>query len=107
MSKKIDIEQIFLSALHSDTKLRWFLQYQINLINYLDAKWPKYMALTDLTIALIPKNKVKEVIGDIDAGRILKVLEKERPDLYQTIKKDPNGINWLVKQIENFRTRFL
>lgn len=107
MKKKFSLEQIFLSALHSNQKLKWYLQYDINIVNYLDAKWKKFMALADMTLAMIPKNKIREVVGDVDAKRILKILEKERLDLYNTLMKDPNGLNWLGQQIKNFEERFL
>lgn len=107
MKKKFDIEQIFLAALGSNQRLKWYLQYDINVVNYLDSKFPKYMAVTDITVALIPKTKIREMIKDIDIERILKILEKERPDLYKTLHEHLNGITWLKKQIENFRKRFL
>lgn len=105
--KKIDIEKIFLSILGSNAKLKWYLQYNINLINYIENKWPQWMAFIDLTFALIPREKRRELVGEINVERILKVLEKERPDLFKTLKTFPNGISWLIKQIKNFEERFL
>lgn len=101
----IKFEQIFLAGLHSNQKLKWYLQYDINLVNYLDSAWPKYMAATDLLVALIPKHKVKEILEDIDKKRILEILKKERPDLYKTLTTV--NTDWLERQIENFKKRFL
>jgi len=104
--KKINIEDIFLSTLKSNERLKWFLQHDINLVNYIENKWPQWMTFIDITIALIPKTKRREIIGEISSERILRVLEKERYDLYKTLST-PNALNWLKKQIKNFEERFL
>lgn len=107
MKKKISLEDIFLASLSSNQKLRWYLQYDINVVNYLDAKFPKYMFLASTMITLTPKSKIKELVGDIDSKRILKIIEKERPELHKTLITAPNGLNWLERQIDNFKKRFL
>lgn len=105
--KKISLEEIFLLALGSDEKLKWFLKGNINLVHYIDAKFRKYMALTDMTLALIPREKVRELVKDINRDKIIKFLYKERLDLWKTLTTDPKGILWLDTQIDNFRKRFL
>lgn len=104
--KKIDLEDIFLAILGQAKRLKWFLQYKINIANYLDAKYPKHMALADITLVAIPKDKIQEFLKDINKERILKVFEKERPDLYKIINTD-KGLTWLEEQIKNFKERFL
>lgn len=106
MRKKISIEQIFLSALGSNQRLKWYLHHNINLVKYLETVWPQWLAFVDITFAFIPKKDKKKFIGDISIGRILGVLETERPDLFKTINSE-RGIEWLGKQIKNFEERFL
>jgi hypothetical protein len=103
----INLEEFFLSTLRSNEKLEWYLKHNVNVVNYIDAKWPEYMAIADLTLALIPKDKIKRMLNDITSKRILEIIEKERPDLYKTITTHPNGRRWLVAQIGNFHKRFL
>lgn len=106
MIKKINIEDIFLSTLGSNQKLKWYLQYDINLVNYLEQAWTKYIAAIDIMFAFIPKSKRREMIGEISCTRILKILEKERPDLFK-ILDTKEGHAWLEKSIKNFEERFL
>ena len=104
---KINVEKLFLSALGSKKKLKWYLKKNVHLLEYIEIQWPKSLILVDVAIALIPKEKRKEMVGDIDAGRIINILEKDRPDLFEVLKKYPNGKDWIEKNIENFRGRFL
>jgi len=100
------IEELFVSALGSASKLKWFLDNDINLIVYLNARWSQFMFLATTTINLIPKNKLKAEIGEINSQRILKLIERERPDLHSLILKHSNGLNWLDREINNFKNYF-
>jgi len=98
------IEELFVSVLGSKQKLKWFLDNDINLIVYLNARWPPIIFLAT-TINLIPKNKLKAEIGEINSKRILKVLEKDRQDLYKIINTK-KGLIWLDREINNFKNYF-
>lgn len=106
MKKKISLENIFVMALGPEERLKWLLQHNINLVKYLDAKFVRHMVLADITLAMIPKEKIQELVKDINKERILKILEKERPDLSKLFK-DARNIFWLDDQIDNFKKRFL
>jgi len=105
--KEKELENIFLACLKSNQRLKWFLANNIDLINYLYSAHPRYMAITDLTLAAIPKKKRREIVGNVDINRILKILKKERPDLYKTLTTTSNGLEWLERQIYRFEKRFL
>ena len=107
MTKKIDLEKIFVSALGSKEKLQWYLQYEINVVDYLDQTKTSFMAFLDITMALIPRGKKLELIGDLSAVRILSLLRKDRPELHEILIKDPNGRTWMDNQIRLFKERFL
>lgn len=94
-----NIEKIFLSALGSPDKLKWFLQNNINLVNYVSP------ALI-FSISLIPKTNRKTIMEKISLNGILQLLEKDRPDLFKTLTTQ-NGRIWLELQISNFKKRFL
>lgn len=100
-------EDIFLSALGSAKKLKWYLDNDINLINYLNSEYPQIMFLVNISLAFIPKNKLRAEIGEVNLKRILKIMEKERPDLYSTLIKHPNGLKWLQREIKSFEEHFL
>ena len=104
--KKISLEDIFLACLGSQKKLKWYLENQINLVNYVEKAWPKYVFIADMIIMTVPKTKRQKIIGEISKERILKILEKERPDLYKLINTE-KGLVWLDEQIVNFKSRFL
>lgn len=106
MKKKISLENIFVMALGSEERLKWLLQHNINLVKYLDARFIRQMTLADITLAMIPREKIQELVKDITKDRILKLLEKERPDLYKLFT-EPKNILWLDIQIGNFKKRFL
>ena len=107
MTKKINLEEIFVSALGSEQKLEWYLKYEINVVSYLDAKRKYLMAFLDITMALIPKEKKQEMIGDMSASRIIKILEIKRSELYKILMKHSRGVGWMERQIELFKQRFL
>ena len=104
---KINVEEIFLSTLGSPEKLEWYLKNNVDLVKYVEVQWSKSLIIADMVIAMIPKEKRKEMVGDIDPNRIIKILEKDRPDLFEILQKYPNGVDWIKKNIENFRGRFL
>jgi len=103
---KFNLEKIFISSLGKPEKLAWFLQYNINLVKYLDAKFVQKMALADFTIALIPKQKIKEEANMITFERILRIIDRERPDLFKIVNTK-RGMVWLKNQIDNFKKRFI
>ena len=104
---KINVEKLFLSALGQKEKLDWYLKHNVDLVKYTEVQWPKSFALADLAIALISKEKRKEIVRDIDTERIINILEKDRKDLFEVLQKYPNGKIWIEKNIENFKKRFL
>lgn len=100
------IEDLFVSSLGSASKLKWYLDNDINLIVYLNARWSQLMFLATMTTSLIPKNKLKAEFGEINSQKILKILEKERGDLYKILNKE-RGLFWLDREIKNFKDYFL
>jgi len=104
---KINVEELFLSTLGSAEKLNFYLEKNVDIVKYVEIQWPKSLALADLALALIPKEKRKEMVGDVNSGRIINILEKDRPDLFEVLQKYPNGKVWIEQNIENFRKRFL
>jgi len=99
------IEELFVSSLGSKQKLKWFLDNDINLIVYLNARWSQIMTIVTTTINLIPKNKMKAEFGGINFQGILKILELKRPDLYKIINTK-KGLIWLDREITNFKNYF-
>ncbi len=77
------------------------------MVSHLEVQFPGYVALADFTLAVTPKKKVLEMIGNISKERILKVLREGRPDIYKTLISFPHGEKWLGDQIDNFKGRFL
>ena len=100
------IEDLFVSSLGSVSKLKYYLDNDINLIVYLNARWPQLMFLATMTTSLIPKSKLKAEIGEINSQKILKVLKQERSDLYKIINTE-KGLVWLQREINNFKDYFL
>ncbi len=107
MKRKFDLEQIFVSSLGSVNRLSWYMKHEINVVNYLDQTKTSFMAFLDITMALIPRRKKLELVGDMSSERIMSLLKKDRPELYEIIIKNPNGEIWLNQQIRNFKQRFL
>ena len=100
------IEELFVSSIGSKQKLKWFLDNDINLIVYLNARWSQIMILATTTINLIPKSKLKSEIGEIDSQRILKILKQKRYDLYHLLSTK-KGLIWLDREVKNFVNYFL
>lgn len=101
---KIDFDAVFLSFLKSGEKLKWELDNNVNLMEYADRK---VLLIADLLLALIPKSKKQEIIGEKNVNSVLDLLKRERPDLYSIIISYPNGRAWVERNIENFKRRFL
>ena len=100
------LENLFVSSIGSARKLRWYLDNDINIIVYLNARLPQLMLIITTTIALIPKNKVREEFGGINSQGILKILKEERSDLYKIINTK-KGLIWLDREIQGFKDYFL
>lgn len=98
---KINVEQLFLSLIGSENKLKYYLRNNINVINYIPSMW------LDLTIAVIPKYKRREILKDFNTDRILGILKLQRPDLYKVLVNHPDGRRWLGEQIVGFKRKFL
>ena len=101
---KINFEEIFILSLRSGELLQWQLANNINLLEFADKKT---LLAVDVLLALIPKSKRREMLGDIDANRIMDLLKKQRPDLFLILEKHPNGKIWVGQQIINLKKRFL
>jgi len=104
MSKGINFEEIFILSLRSSELLQWQLANNINLLEFADKKT---LLAADVILALVPKSKRREMLGDVDVNRIMDLLKKERPDLFLILTKHSNGRKWIGQQIENFKKRFL
>lgn len=100
------LEELFVSSLGSNQRLKWYLQHDINLVNYLEQTQPQWLAFLDFTFAFIPKKEKIKMIGDMSISRILRVLETERFDLFKTINTK-KGLDWVGRQIKGFEGRFL
>ena len=104
---KEKIESIFLSSLGSASKLKYYLENNINLVNYIKSSDPGLMAMLEITFAFIPKYKKREIADGFNSGRILYLLKKNRPELYDTLISCSWGVNWLENQIVGFKRKFL
>ena len=105
--KKLDVEAIFLSSLGSVNRLRWYLEHNIDLIKYIYSVWPGHMAIIDLTVATVPKSKRREILKDFNSRKILDILKRQRPDIYNVFINYQNGVGWLEEQIKGFKRKFL
>jgi len=105
--KKISLEDIFIVSLGKAERLKWMLHWDIDLVKYIDSKFRKYMALADMTLALIPKEEIRKIAEGITKEKILKTLYMERIDLWKIFQTDKKAMLWLEKQIENFKRRFV
>ena len=106
MSKKLNFDSIFLSAIGSRERLKWFLENNTDLVLYLDSVHTKYMAFVDITIAFIPKHKIEKELDNITAGRIFEIIKENRSDLFDLLNTQ-RGRDWLERQIVGLRRRFL
>jgi len=93
------IEELFVSSLGSVSKLKWYLDNNSNVVNYMPPT-------TIFSISIIPKDIFKHMIKDVNMQRILKILEKERLDLYKVINTK-KGLVWLNREIQSFKDYFL
>jgi len=100
-------EEIFLSSLGSIEKLKWYLENNIDVINYLQQTQSKYLFGADVLMSFIPKKRKKEIAEKFNQQRILYLIQINRPDLYPIMLKYPNSSIWLNQQIEFFKKRFL
>lgn len=102
----MDIESIFLSLLGSPDKLRWYLTNNIDTIKYIYQTSPYPMAVVDMTLAFVPTSTRRELLKDFNVNKILLLLKKERPDIYNILISHPNGRRWLEDQIQGFKGKF-
>ena len=102
-----NFEQIFLSCLGSGELLTWELNNDINLVSYLEQKNPQTFSIVIFLLAFVPKKSKQEMFNEITPEGIFDILKRERQDLYRIIIAHPKGNIWVVKQIENFKKRFL
>ncbi len=100
------IEKLFVSSLGSAENLKWYLDDDVNLVNYLNAMNPRLMFLISMTASAIPKGMLTSEIGKFDFFCVLKILKKERPDLHK-ILDTKKGLVWLDREINNFKRYFL
>ena len=107
MKKKLDIEALFLSSLGSDSRLRWYLENNIDLVQYIYGFWPRHMTVIDLVVATIPRSKRRELLKDFNSRKVLDILRRRRPDIYNILMNYKNGKDWLEVQIVGFRRKFL
>jgi len=104
---KNKIEEIFLNALGSNERLKWELENSINILQNLQAINTGFIAMLEITFSFIPKYKKREILNDFDSKRILYLLKKNRPELYNTLINCSWGTKWLEEQIMSFKKRFL
>jgi len=103
MGKK-HLEEFFISSIGSGENLKWELDNDLNLLDVGDKKT---LLIADIVLSFIPKRKKEELFGDVDTDNVLDLLKKKRPDLYRILMNHPNGRNWVGKNIEGFKKRFL
>lgn len=101
---KINLEEFFISCLGTGKDLQRDLNGNLNLIDTADKK---VLLAADIILALIPKSRKEELFGDVTSESVLDLLRKERGDLYSIIIQYPRGVDWVKRQIEIFRKRFL
>ncbi len=102
-----NIEEIFLSYLGSKERLVWYLENNVNLIEYLKQMNSVHLIIANVVIGLIPKKRRIELAEEFNSKKIIELLKLNKPDLYATLLKHPNGINWLKQQVKLFMESFL
>jgi len=87
-------EEIFLLALGSASRLKFYIENDVNLANYVKLNYNSYLKL----LRVLPgyKTIVKEAEA-ISHSQILDILRHKRPDLYKVIMTR-EGIKWLLRQ---------
>ena len=103
----MEVEPIFLSLLGSVNKLKWYLDNQIDLVDYIYKTSPGSMGMVDIVLTFISKSKRKELLKDFNTDRILGILKRQRPNLYKVLVNHQSGRRWLGDQIKGFRRKFL
>lgn len=101
---KINLEEFFISCLGTVEDLQRDLNSNLNLVDIADKK---ILALVNIVLAFIPKHQKEEMFEDVTSETILDLLKKERPDLYSIVIQHPIGKEWIGRQIEILRKRFL
>ena len=95
----MDLNKTFLSAIGSNNELRWYLQQNSNIVNFMNPT-------TIFAISIIPKDILKRLLKGVTIDSILKLLQQNRPDLFVTLN-NPTGLGWIKEQIDNFNRKFL
>ena len=93
------IENLFVLSLGSVSKLKWYIDNNSNIVNYMQSA-------TVFSISIIPKDIFKHMIKDVNSQNILRILVKERVDLYKILNTN-KGLVWLERQIDNLKKKFL
>ncbi len=104
---KSSIENVFLASLGSVEKLKWYLENDVDVLNYLQQTHSKHLFIASALTGFILKKRREKIAQDFNSKRILSLIEKERPDLYPLFSQYPNSKIWLEREIERFKKRFL
>jgi len=107
MDKLNNIEEAFLNALGSNEQLKWYLEKNIDIFQYLRQTHSTTLFVASALSAFISKKRREEISRNFNLKRILSLIKLHRPDLYPTFSKYPNSEFWLEREIKNFKKRFL
>ena len=92
----IRFEDIFLMALGSKEKLEFYINNNIELSNYCKKHYSYWVATARFLATLNPG--MVEESREMTQTKLLDILKRRRPDLCQTLLKNPKGMGWLQQQ---------
>ena len=98
-------EELFLLCIGRREMLRWYIDNNINLPDYVEKKYPAYVALAKTLSSLDPN--LKNEAMEISVDKLLMCFKEKRKDLYDEIYSNPRGMSWLKDQIILFKEKFI
>lgn len=92
----VGLEDIFITFLGTPKRLEEYIDANTDLSAYINNRYSTYIKAAKL---LIPnyKNLIKEG-RTMDWVKVLAVLSRRRPDLWQIIITHPHGLEWFKSQ---------
>ena len=92
----VTFEDIFIHCLGSPERLRFYIDDNVDLASYVKEKYQPYIRLAKV---FIPNHQnIAEEARGLDHQRVLDILFRKRPDLWQTVMDCSQGMRWLRNQ---------
>ncbi len=96
MSDMHAFDNFFLGCLGSKEKLIYYIENDVDLLDYIKKNYRGRVALAKNLISIDPRERA--YIRSFDSTKLLNLLKEERPELFDTIVSHLNGMLWLRKQ---------